>query len=49
MTKKPYIILIINILMVLYLLRTNSFMHNLYAIFAKFCDIYKQYAGISVN
>lgn len=44
MIKKLCIILIISILKVLNLLISNSHMHNLYAIFAKFLDISKQIA-----
>lgn len=42
-------ILIISILMVPNQLIANSYMHNLYAIFAKFLDICKQFAGNLVN
>ena len=45
MHKKLCIILIINTLMVSDQLIANSYMHNLYAIFAKFRDICKQFAG----
>lgn len=49
MTKKLCIILIISILMVSNQLIAISYMHNLYAIFAKFLDICKQFAGNLVN
>ena len=49
MQKKLCIILIINTLMVSDQLIANSYMHNLYAIFAKFRDICKQFAGNLVN
>lgn len=49
MTKKSCITLIINILINPNQLIANSYMHNLYAIFAKFLDICKQFAGNLVN
>ena len=49
MHKKLCIILIINTLMVSDQLIANSYMHNLYAIFAKFRDICKQFAGNLIN
>lgn len=49
MSKKLRIILIINIIMASNQLITNSFTHNLYAIFAKYLDICKQLAGNLVN
>lgn len=49
MQKKLCIILIINTLMVSDQLIANSYMHNLYAIFAKFRDICKQFAGNLIN
>mgnify|MGYP007083027600 FL=1 len=49
MHKKLCIILIINTLMVSDQLIANSYMHNLYAIFAKLLNICKQIAGNLVN
>ena len=49
MQKKLCIILIINTLMVSDQLIANSYMHNLYAIFAKLLNICKQIAGNLVN
>lgn len=42
-------ILIVSMLMVSNQLITSSYMHNLYAIFAKYLDICKQFAGNLVN
>ena len=49
MQKKLCIILIINTLMVSDQLIANSYMHNLYAIFAKFLNICKPVAGNLIN
>ena len=49
MVKKLHILLICSILEELKLLISNQHMHNLYAIFAKFHDICKQFADNLVN
>lgn len=49
MFKKLRILLILNILEVTKLLILNRPMHNLYAIFAKYLDICKKFAGDLVN
>lgn len=49
MTKKLCILMIISILVIYNQLIANSYMHNLYAIFAKNLDICKQFAGNLVN
>ena len=49
MYKRLYISLVISKLEVTKLLIYNKAMHNLYAIFAKFRDICKQFAGNLIN